>query len=183
LTCHGRSIPIQVSWIPRYPPRPAPPHLHPARSPRGRGDLGPGSLPEEGGPAARPAALIALRGERNTARASSPRSSITDPSRASTWSRTMSANLAASLAAASSPRSWVNEVYPRTSAIRNALTSSAASLEAVLCSASPSRVRPDPWEACALGRIRPSIDSRVPGRQTPASLCRLVTDSSLERGA
>jgi hypothetical protein len=52
----------------------------------------------------------ASRAEANTHRASSPRSSSRVPPRPSTVSRAMSANFAASFAAASSPRSCVNSV-------------------------------------------------------------------------
>src|SRR6266542_1961512 len=61
---------------------------------------------------------MASRGESNATSASSPRSSISDPPRPSTPSRTTPANVSASRAAALSPCSWVNRVYPRMSAMR-----------------------------------------------------------------
>ena len=56
------------------------------------------------------AARIACRAESKTASASSPRISISDPPRSSTPSRTISLNLAASLAEASSPCRSVKRV-------------------------------------------------------------------------
>ena len=56
------------------------------------------------------AARIASRADAKTQRASSPRSSSSVPPRPSTASRAISANFAASFAAASSPRSCVNRV-------------------------------------------------------------------------
>jgi hypothetical protein len=55
-------------------------------------------------------ALVCGRGEVNTHSASSPRSSISLPPWSSTRSRAISANRAASRAAASSPRVCVNRV-------------------------------------------------------------------------
>ena len=56
------------------------------------------------------AARTACFGDKNTANASSPRSSITLPPRASTASRASPANVRASRAASTSPRSRVNRV-------------------------------------------------------------------------
>ena len=64
----------------------------------------------------------AWRGESNTQSASSPLSSTVRPPPAPTTSRVSSAKRAVSRAASSSPRSRVNDVYPRMSAIRKART-------------------------------------------------------------
>ena len=67
-------------------------------------------------------ARSAWRGESNTQSASSPLSSTVLPPPAPTTSRVSSAKRAVSRAASSSPRSRVNDVYPRMSAIRKART-------------------------------------------------------------